>query len=96
MNEKGVYGIRAEQIADHDPKLRTIPWLNSLPAVKVRFKCYNWYYTGYNSVMKPVVHDGYIEPVDICPQQKYYLEGRGFCTLLESEDDLPCFIFICM
>jgi hypothetical protein len=98
VNEKGVYGLVAEQNfnPDRNNALRTIPWLACANATKVRFKCYNWYYTGYNNVMKPVIHDGYIQACDLDPSKSYHLEGRGYCTSIEVEDDLPCFIFLCI
>ena len=97
VNEKGLYEIHAVHAPGVQPNLRTIHWLPDHALRKARFKCYNWYYTGYNEVMKPVIYEGYIEAgVDVLPGVTYYLPRTGYCCLTDPEPDgVICFIFIC-
>ena len=98
VNEKGVYLLTAAQgKVDQEEPLRIISWIPCAHAVRVRVYCYNWFFTGYNSVMNPVLYDAYLAEADLAFDAVYGLEGVGFIVRApEPEPDgTPRFLCIC-
>jgi len=59
FNGQGVDRLRATFASAADPALRTIMNIEAAQSIPVVYQCYNWWYTGLNTIMKPVVYTGY-------------------------------------
>lgn len=80
----------------------SIPWVSSkwgCTPCQVLFYMYNWFYTGYNRLLKPQVHNGYIDQNVFSDLDKiYYIDGHGYFIYdrsLSSKQGVPCFLRIC-
>lgn len=81
---------------------RSINWISSSwdsDPCKVRFYLYNWFYTGYNELLKPDIIDGYIDHnVFSDVEQIYYIQGQGYFVYdrnLSVSNGIPTFLRIC-
>ena len=71
------------------------PWDDN--PCQVRFYLYNWFYTGYNSLLEPEITEGYIDNSVFNNLDKVYqIENLGYFIYDRNLSiDLPTFIRIC-
>jgi hypothetical protein len=93
VNETGPYCLMAELLNAPDEateKESFIDFIKSTESIKVQFKCYNWYYTGDNNIMKPIIYNGYIDAQVLKdPAVMYALPQGGYCSF-EKDNTFTC------
>jgi len=102
VNDKGPICIYADYLNDTDRSRRCIHWISSewgQTPIKVCFLCYNWFYTGLNTLMTPQVTYGYLESHVFNDLSKIYqLERNGYfiySAVASIKASMPTFIRIC-
>lgn len=82
--------------------IKKIHWISSVwddAPCQARFYLYNWFYTGFNTLIEPEIVDGYIDnSVFSNLDQIYQLEQLGYFVYdrtLSEKHNMPIFLRIC-